>query len=222
MSICDDIYSSIEKLAVFLLDKVKKIGLYLNQAPARHQMCFRRLQAGKVIMTKHHAKQKKHHAAESEAGFLSFSPKEFMNKSNSALALVIVLGIIVLLGFSAYMILNNSSEEKKLALNITPTPAKVVTTPYPTIPQTIKDTTILVNARAINPLSAEIVVGGTVGFFNEDSSPVEIRGYDVGSSILNVGFIEPYDAPFVKFEKSGVYKFINPQNPEEVGEIRVK
>jgi len=171
-------------------------------------------------MTKHHAKHRKHHSADNQAGFLSFSPKKLMDKKSRILILVIALGIIILFALSFVMVMNKNKVDEELS-SITPTPPKRITTPYPTIPQSIKDTTILVNARSINPTSVKITVGGTVGFFNEDTEPVEIRGYDAGSSVLNVGVIQPYDVPFVKFDKEGVYKFINPQNPEEVGEVTV-
>lgn len=171
-------------------------------------------------MTKHHAKHKRRHNADNQAGFVSISLKEIMSKQNKLLILLISLGIIVLFVLS-FMIIMNRDEAGEDAINPTPTPVKVVTTPYPTIPQAIKDTTILVNSRAINPLSVEITKGGTVGFLNEDSEPVEIQGYDNGSSLLNIGLIQSYDVPFVQFDQAGVYRFVNPQNRQEVGEIIV-
>ncbi len=185
------------------------------------------------MVKKHHAKQKKHTSPDQQArlelvdkarqaGFLSINFKHFMNRKDKTVIVLIVLGILVLLLLSIALIFNKGIQERDATSLISPTPAKVITTPYPTIPKEIKDTTILVNTRAISPLSITIIVGGSVGFFNETSEPVEIRGYDNASKILNIGTIAPLDVPVVVFEKAGTYKYINPQNPEEIAEIVVE
>lgn len=169
---------------------------------------------------KHHAKHKKSHREDTEAGYLSISLKDLMNKNDKIIIAIIIIGILVLLVLSSLLIVNNKSSETNEAL-ISPTPVKRITTPYPTIPSEIKDTTVMVNRRTILPNSVTIKKGGTVGFYNEDQIVINIKGYDSASEILNIGPIVPNDIPVVKFDEAGTYRYVNPQNPQDVAEIVV-
>ena len=143
-----------------------------------------------------------------------------MNKNDKIIIIIIVLGILTLLILSSFLIVNRNARELDEAL-ISPTPAKRVTTPYPTIPLEIKDATVMVNRRSILPEVVKIKVGGTVGFYNEDQIVITIKAYDAASKILDIGPIVPNDIPVVKFDKAGTYRYINPQNPQDVAEIVV-
>lgn len=180
-------------------------------------------------MTKNHAKIKKsHHKGKGElsdakeqiakeAGFLYFNFKSLMSKRDKFLIIGITLAIIALIVASIYITI----KPKDVVVEETNDPELVVTTPYPTIPQEISETTIMVNNRAILPPSVTVKRGASIGFFNEDSAPVTIQGYDQNSSVLNLGIIAPYDVPTVVLDQPGTYRYFNPQNPDNVAEIVV-
>lgn len=175
-------------------------------------------------MTKHHAKHKKHHenSTAEEAGFLSFNFKKLMNRRDKFLIIGIVLGVVVLFAATAYLLLGGKQEVEEIADTKDPAVVqKIVNEKIDEMKSEAKEATILINSRTINPLVTTIKVGGNVGFLNEQDTQVTIQGYDRASEILNIGPVEPYDIPVVVFDKAGSYKFINPQNPSEVGEIVV-
>lgn len=170
-------------------------------------------------MTKHHVRTNKDHSHKSEAGF--FSIRSFMTRNDKLIIVLVGVGTIILVSLSLFMIFSKNKEDQIIS-QIVPTPVKTVTTPYPTIPQEVVDTTVMVNRRALLPTSVTIKAGGSVGFFNEDEAPVTIQGYDAVSKILDIGPIATHDVPVVTFTSPGVYKYINPLNPQDVSEIIVE
>jgi len=169
----------------------------------------------------HHAAHEERNGSSMQAGFLSFSIKNYMNKRDRMIIILIGLGVFVLVALSVFMVLR-AGETNKLGLDqITPTPAKTLSAPYPTIAPEVKDATVLINRRGILPNTLEIKVNGTVGFFNEDSVGVTLQGADSRSTILNVGVVAPLDIPVVVFNTPGTYKYLNPQNPQDIAEIIV-
>lgn len=174
----------------------------------------------------HHAIRKRRHKTEffreeaSQAGFFNLSFSKNMNKNDKIIIISVIVGIILLLAASFANI--NKDKNDKEDIVALPEDEKRITTPYPTIPEQIKDTTVLINRRAITPVAITIKVNGTVGFLNEDNIPVTINGADNASALLNVGVIQPYDIPVVKFDKVGEYRYMNPQNPQEAAVIIVE
>lgn len=177
-------------------------------------------------MTQHHAKHKRHHesSTQREAGFLSFNFKNFMNKRDKFLIFGISMGVLVLFVASTYLILNNRSAdiaEEDTEMQQALIAQEKLNKELDAKIAEVKDTTVIINPRAIIPTSVSIKKGGSVGFFNETSEPVTIQAYDVASEILNIGSVAPFDIPVVVFEKAGTYRYINPQNPQDVAEIVV-
>ena len=184
-------------------------------------------------MIKHHAKHKKHHETSTreevrleearQAGFLSFNFKKFMNRRDKFLVISIALGVVILFAGSTYLILSNRSSDTAIDSEGVDAVAKqqAVNEQIDEMIAEVKDTTVIINPRAINPSTVTIKVGGSVGFFNETSEPVTIRPYDGASEIINVGVVAPFDIPVVVFDKAGTFRYINPQNPQDVAEIVV-
>ncbi len=184
-------------------------------------------------MSKHHAKHKKHHEASTreetrlesarQAGFLSFNFKKFMSRRDKFLIVGISLGVVALFAASTYLILSNRSSDTPTDSESVDVVAKqqAVNEQIDEMIAEVKDTTVIINPRAINPSTVTIKVGGSVGFFNETSEPVTIRPYDGASEIINVGVVAPFDIPVVVFDKAGTFRYINPQNPQDVAEIVV-
>ncbi len=179
---------------------------------------------------KSRAKQKKHHRINRsdsasrlrQAGFISLS-RDFMNKNDKIIVLIIGVGIVVLLILSAFLIINRDKHSQDSADSLaTPTPDARVLSPYPTIPEQIQDGTVVVNRLTITPQSLTIRKNGTVGFLNEDEIAIILQGVDEKSELLNIGTIQPFQIPTVIFPEVGVFQYINPQNPAEVAEIVVE
>lgn len=182
-------------------------------------------------MKKHHAKHKKGSSASKDetrlssarqAGFLRFNLERFMSRKDRTLIIIVALGVLALIVASIYIIVVNNKAKDKQPEDLGIDPKKVITTPYPTIPQEIKDTTVLINSRGILPDVVTIIVGGSVGFFNETNVPVVIEAYGNTGEILDIGPVAPYDVPVVVFDTPGTYEYINPQNPQDVAQIIVE
>ena len=185
-------------------------------------------------MSKHHVKHKTHHETSAheesrheearQAGFLYFNFKKFMSKRDKFLIIGISLGVVALFAGSTYLILSNKSSDTAIDSEQADVVAKqqAVNEKIDEMIAEAKDITVIINPRAINPSTVTIKVGGSVGFFNETSEPVTIRPYDGASEIINVGVVAPFDIPVVVFEKAGTYRYVNPQNPQDVAEIVVE
>lgn len=177
-------------------------------------------------MVNHHFNHRGHHetSTQKEAGFLSFNFKKFMSKKDKFLILGISLGVVALFAASMYLMLSNRSAdvaEEDTEMQQALIAQEKLNKELDAKIAEVKDVTVIINPRAIIPDSVNIKKGGSVGFFNETSDPVTIEAYDGASEILNIGEVEPFDIPVVVFEKAGTYKYINPQNPQDVAEIVV-
>lgn len=176
-------------------------------------------------MSKHHAKHKSHHenSTKEEAGFLSFDFKKFMTRRDKFFAAGLIIGVAILLAAAIYIIIggravDEEAEEEMRAVER----QNEVNAQIDEMTSNVKDTTVLVNPRTINPNSVTITAGGSVGFFNEEAQAVELRGYDGASEILNIGEVAPYDVAVVVFDTPGTYRYVNPNNPADIAEVIVE
>lgn len=184
-------------------------------------------------MAKHHVKHKKHHEGASEkeerlesarqAGFFSFNIQKFMSKRDKFLIIGIALGVVALFVATAYLILGDRDVDVATEPDMKDPVVlqQAVNKKIDEMTSQIKEATVIINPRSISPNSVTIKTGGNVGFFNEESTPITIQGYDNASEILNIGPVAPYDVPVVVFERAGTYKYFNPQNPQDIATIIV-
>lgn len=157
-----------------------------------------------------------------EGGFLSNEIKKSMNKNEKIIMGILVAGIIVFLILSIIVLFGKGKQNNVSVENSPSVPMNTATnTPYPTIPP-IVNTTVMVSSRRFNPSVATIPKEGFIEFLNIDGESITIEANDAGSSILNIGTIEPSDMKEVRFNAPGTYTYRNKNKPEMTGIIIIK
>lgn len=169
--------------------------------------------------TKKHAIKKHQHL--SQDGYISTDVKKIMGKNEKVIMGVLVGGIVVFLILSVVLLFGRGKQQLPTSIFPTKSPEeRVNTTPYPTIPP-IKDMTVMVNERRLNPPDVSIKAGNYVSFFNIGDSTITIEGVDANSAFLNFS-VATSDVREVKFSNPGKYTYRVKGNPKLVGTITIE
>ncbi len=157
-------------------------------------------------MKAHRKNAHKKHAHADEQGYISTDLKRIMSRNEKIIMGVLVGGIVIFLILSVILLFGKGSQVTSPSTPVTTLPTqRVNTTPYPTIPP-IKDMTVMINARRLNPQSVTIKAGNNISFFNIGTDSVVIEGADSKSSFLNFT-VAVADAKDVKFTNPGTYTY---------------
>lgn len=117
---------------------------------------------------------------------------------------VFIGGIILFLSFSIILFFSKGDNKANTKITGGPTPTlQHASSPYPTIPP-IKDMTVLINERRLNPPTVTIQSGNSIEFLNIGASSAVIEGEGQNSSFLNFT-IEVNDMRPVVFSTAGTY-----------------
>lgn len=158
-----------------------------------------------------------------QEGFISNEPNNVMNKNEKIIMGLMVVGIILFLALSIFLLFGKGKEGTIGNIpGSTLVPTRVVAlTPYPTIPP-IENMVVMLNTRLFNPDSATIPKGGFIQFLNIDSVPITLVANDENSSMLDLGVIQPGEMKQVTFKIPGTYGYKNKEKPSERGTIIIR